>query len=217
MDLSTRALALAVGWAAYFTLHSALASHWVKHRVQRRFPGLRRWYRLLYNGMAVVLILPLAWATLVPPSPELWAFTGWVGWVADAVALAALAGFVWTSRQYRMDLFLGTRQLRADADDNETFTLSPLHRFVRHPWYLLGLLFLWSRDMDLLRLVSATMITGYLFVGARLEEEKLCRDFGEAYREYRRKVPGIIPLPWRFLSRTEARRLTGTRTDIQAR
>jgi hypothetical protein len=46
-------------------------------------------------------------------------------------------------------------------------------------------------------------------VGSRLEERKLVERFGERYRTYRQRVPGLLPLPWRMLGREEARRLAG--------
>jgi hypothetical protein len=44
----------------------------------------------------------------------------------------------------------------------------------------------------------------YFIVGAWLEERKLEAHFGAAYRKYRSRVPGLIPLPWKRLSATEA-------------
>ena len=34
-------------------------------------------------------------------------------------------------------------------------SLSPLHRWVRHPWYFLGLLILWTQEMNAALLVTA--------------------------------------------------------------
>lgn len=51
------------------------------------------------------------------------------------------------------------------------------------------------------------MIALYLFVGSRLEESTRLLYQGAAYRTYRRLVPGLIPLPWKFLTRKQARDL----------
>jgi protein-S-isoprenylcysteine O-methyltransferase Ste14 len=121
-----------------------------------------------------------------------------------------MAGFVLSSGTYDMGEFLGTKPLRekrADAVEHDGFRISPLHRYVRHPWYALGLVLVWTRDMNAPLLVSSLAITLYLFVGAWLEERKLETHFGAAYRAYCEKVPGLIPLPWKRLSPTEAEKL----------
>ena len=87
--------------------------------------------------------------------------------------------------------------------------ISPWHRFVRHPWYTLGLVLIWTRDMNAASFVSAEAITLYFVIGSRFEEHKLVAEFGDRYREYQRKVPRLIPLPWRVLSRDDAARLAG--------
>lgn len=61
--------------------------------------------------------------------------------------------------------------------------------------------------MNAARLVSALAITAYFVIGSRLEEQKLIARFGEAYRRYRDRVPGLLPRPWRTLRREDARRL----------
>ncbi|MEW6163508.1 MAG: hypothetical protein AB1642_00455 [Pseudomonadota bacterium] len=198
---------LALGWLAYAALHSLLAALPVKAWVTRRWPGCAPWYRLAFNALATFLVLPLAWATHAIPGDWLWRWSGAWAWLANGLALAALAGFWFSTRGYDMGEFLGTRPLRerrADAVEHENFRISPLHRHVRHPWYALGLVLVWTRDMNAPWLVSACAITLYFIVGSRLEERKLERHFGPAYREYREKVPGLIPLPWKRLTPAEA-------------
>ena len=67
---------LALGWIAYAALHSLLAALTVKAWVTRRWPGFARYYRLAFNALAVVLILPLAWATYAIPGEWLWRWSG---------------------------------------------------------------------------------------------------------------------------------------------
>jgi protein-S-isoprenylcysteine O-methyltransferase Ste14 len=126
------------------------------------------------------------------------------------LAVAAALGFLWSLRWYDGSEFLGLRQWRRDlraAEDQEGFHLSPLHRYVRHPWYSLGLVLVWTRDMDPAFLMTALMITLYFALGSRLEERKLLVYHGEIYRRYRRRVPGLIPIPWRYLTGQQARDL----------
>lgn len=136
--------------------------------------------------------------------PMLWTWPGALHWLANALALTAIGGFLWSLRYYSGGEFLGLEQLRDSQRNSDTqgpFTLSPLHRFVRHPWYFFGLVIIWTRDMDPGFLVTAVLITAYFIIGSRLEENKLIYYYGDVYRRYRSMVPGLVPLPWRYLDR----------------
>jgi protein-S-isoprenylcysteine O-methyltransferase Ste14 len=216
---------LVQAWAAYFVVHSLLASVRVKRWVAVRHPGWMRGYRLFFNVVAVVLVVPPLVLTFAWRGEPLWAWTGPWAWLANGLALAAAAGFVWSLRFYDSGEFLGLRQWRGrvrSVEDQERLHISPLHRFVRHPWYALGLVIVWTRDMDPAFLITALAITLYFVLGSRLEERKLIHYHGEAYRRYRRRVPGLLPLPWRVLSPAQAAELEGlsraggARTDAEA-
>jgi hypothetical protein len=194
-------------WSGYFILHSFTASLWLKRLVAGRLPALMPAYRLLFNLLALLGLAPPLWLLIAWRGTPLWAWSGIGWWLANGLALAAVIGFVWSLRFYDGDEFLGLRQLRAGerrVEDQEHLHISPLHRHVRHPWYALGLVIIWSRDMDAVTLLSNSLLTLYFIVGYRLEERKLLTYHGERYRRYREKVPGLIPLPWRCLSRAEA-------------
>ena len=132
--------------------------------------------------------------------------------------MLAVAGFLVTLKGYDGSEFIGLRQWRDGeqrVEDQEQFKLSPLHRFVRHPWYALGLVLVWTREMTVAWFLTAILVTLYFVLGSRMEERKLEAYHGEIYREYRRRVPGLIPLPWRWLDKNEARRLV-SRTGRRA-
>ncbi|MDD3450192.1 MAG: hypothetical protein PHF72_14310, partial [Gammaproteobacteria bacterium] len=167
-------------------------------------------YRLLFNLQAAILLLPPLWLTYSYEGEMLCAWRGAWFWVANGIAALAAAGFLWSLRWYDGREFLGLRQWRereASVEDQERLHLSPLHRWVRHPWYFLGLLIIWTRDMNLAWLLSAVLASVYLWIGSRFEERKLLVYHGEAYRRYRERVPALIPLPWRRLDAGEAARL----------
>ncbi len=205
-------LVLVLAWLAYAIVHSWLASLRLKRFVAARWPRLMPGYRLGYNLLATVLIIPPLWWTFTLPGPLLWEWTGLSWWIANGMALLALLGVAWTLQDYDSNEFIGIRQWRDNelsVEDQEGFHISPLHRFVRHPWYSLSLVLIWTRGMNLAFLVTAIMMTLYFIVGAHLEEQKLMVYHGERYRRYCRLVPGIVPLPWRYLSRTQAEELQG--------
>jgi protein-S-isoprenylcysteine O-methyltransferase Ste14 len=202
---------LVLAWLVYFGLHSLLASLPLKRWVARNHPDWTPGYRLFFNISATLLLVPPLAITYLERGPWLWEWTGIGWWIANGLAAAAAFGILWSLRWYDGSEFLGLRQWRSGvraAEDQESFHLSPLHRYVRHPWYSLGLVLVWTRDMDPAFLTTAAMITLYFILGSRLEESKLLVYHGERYRSYRRQVPGLIPLPWRYLTRDQARDLT---------
>lgn len=201
---------LIAAWLGYFIVHSLLASLSVKTWVAVHWPWLMPWYRLFFNTMAVVLLVIPFYLTWAIGGETVFAWKGIWWWVGNGLALAALTGFLYSLRHYDSSEFLGLRQHRDGeqrVEDQERFRVSPLHQHVRHPWYFLGLILIWTRDMTAAMLVSSVMMTLYFVVGSWLEERKLLAYYGEAYREYRRRVPGLLPLPWRRLSRTQAQKL----------
>ncbi len=211
MAMKFDALALlTLCWVVYFVIHSLLAGIRAKAWVARRWPRFMPVYRLSYNIIAMVLLTLPVMLIFTINGAYWWRWTGAGWWLANGAALAAIITFLWSLRYYDGATFLGWRQFRdglSRAEDPGLLQLSPLHRFVRHPWYFLGLVVLWTRDMNTPLLLSAAIITVYLWVGSRLEERKLVYYYGEAYREYRKRVPGLIPLPGRTISAQEADRL----------
>lgn len=196
---------LALGWLLYAALHSLLADLRVKDAAGKRWPGFAPWYRLAYNVVALLTALPLLWLMRAVPGAELWTWNGAWAWLGNGLALAALLGAMQSSRAYAMNDFLGLGVLGGDKEiERDVFRLSMPHRFVRHPWYSFGLVIVWTRDMNAAMLVSALAITLYFVLGSRLEEKKLIAIHGDIYRRYRERVPGLIPLPWKWLSREQA-------------
>ncbi len=198
---------LALGLIAFFILHSFLASLFVKQKVENASPLIVKYYRLFYNLLALVLFFPLYFMLRTYPGPTLWAWDYPYSILADALAVCAIFAFMWTLKGYDMMEFLGIRQLsskKVSAHDQGAMHISTLHRYVRHPWYTLILVVLWTRDIHLAQLVAYSLITLYFVLGSRLEEKKLIVYYGEAYKQYMKKVPGIIPLPGRNLNKQEA-------------
>jgi protein-S-isoprenylcysteine O-methyltransferase Ste14 len=202
---------LMFAWLLYFLVHSWLASLSAKRWVAAHRPRWMPAYRLVFNLLALALLLPPLWLTYAVKGPTLWQWTGLGWWLANGLALTAIFGFASSLRHYDGSEFLGLRQLRAGitaVEDQERFIISPLHRFVRHPWYSLGLVLIWTRDMDPAFLTTAVSVTLYFLIGSLLEERKLIAYHGPVYRRYRRLVPSLLPLPWRYLTRDQAKRLT---------
>lgn len=206
-------------WTAYAALHSLLASVTVKRWVVDNKVNWMPAYRLMFNGIAILLVIPPLWYTLTAQTPMLWAWTGAWSWLANGLALLAIFGVMWSSRCYDSSEFIGIKQWREGicaVEDQESFQISSLHRFVRHPWYSLSLVLIWSRDMNSAWLLTASLITLYFIFGSRLEERKLKLYHGDVYQRYAQQVPGLIPRPWRYLSASKAQQLVDENRQKQA-
>ena len=211
-DHSIELIILAVAWIIYGIIHSLLASLRCKAWFRARWPQQMYGYRIAFNISAVILLLPILLLEYNIDALPLWSWAGTAKIITLSIMVMAIGGFIWSTRYYDMSHFIGSRQWRNRAsinhnhanDDGSTFTISPLHRFVRHPWYSLALLLLWSRDIESTTLVTNLIVSGYFIIGARLEENKLVGQFGDQYRAYQQRVPAIVPRPWRYLSAAEA-------------
>ncbi|NOX75904.1 MAG: hypothetical protein GXP17_04675 [Gammaproteobacteria bacterium] len=194
---------LGLGFIAYFVMHSLLASLWLKQKVLRRWPRIMPAYRLIFNLLSVILLLPLIWLMHQNPGALIWQWPGMLSGLMKGLTFAAILGFFWSLKSYDNGVFLGWTQWRnrhMDSTDPDSLHISTLHRFVRHPWYFFFLVIMWAQDLHLAQFVVYGLITGYFIVGSRLEENKLIAHYGEPYRKYRRQVPGLFPLPWRWMS-----------------
>lgn len=189
---------LGVATILYFFVHSLLADNRVKARLAGR-PIKKSHYRLVYNGVAMGGLVLIGWLYLrtdkqqVGP-PLLHTVCADVAGIFMLVAGAVIGSVAFA--HYDTAEFLGLRQLRSDALQTEKLQTSGLNAVVRHPLYLATLLVLWGwfvltpNDAVLL---LAILGSGYLYVGAKLEEQKLSSAFGEAYRHYQQQVPMLLP------------------------
>jgi len=194
MGVSPWLVLIAVG--LYGLVHSVLASLWAKARARRAFgPGSERWYRLGYNLFAVLSLLPVLALPALLPDRELYRLTApWLYLTLTGQGLAALAilvGLLHTG----VWSFLGLRQLvKPEAESPPELVVRGLYRYVRHPLYTAGLLFIWLLPVMTVNLLALNLgLTLYLIIGAMFEERKLVREFGQAYVDYQRRVPMLVP------------------------
>lgn len=163
-------------------------------------PFIDRWRQR--GRRAYALILPV-WAVFIGAAfVSMWPFrfsryyATWAAWVPAAflfwigfsIYSAAFKGFDRAQVS-------GLAELEPDQHRQELVTTGIRGR-VRHPIYLghlcevLG----WCVGTGLVGLYALAgfaMVTGALMV--RIEDRELEQRFGEAYREYRRAVPAVIP------------------------
>ncbi len=182
----------------YGFVHSLLATLGTKARLRKWFgPGVDRWYRLIYNTIGILTFLPVLFLTAAFPGQELYIISSPWSYLALAGQLLALVALAIGFLQTGVWSFLGFEQVlnptRSTSTSSQMVT-SGLYRWVRHPLYTAGLVFIWLTPIMTTSLLALNIgLTIYLVLGAYYEERKLVREFGEEYTRYQEKVPMLIP------------------------
>lgn len=196
-------------WVAWCALHSALISLTVTRFLQDRLGNSYRFYRLFYNILAILTIIPLYLFTQTNVGQVVFSWQG--GWrvIQIGILSGALLLFVLGALKYDLKTFLGITQIKADTSDAKhanhtimstsgTLDASGVLGFSRHPWYLAALMLIWSwqKDIHLARFWVNCVLSGYLIVGTLLEERKLRLELGQSYRDYSEEVSMLLPIKW---------------------
>jgi protein-S-isoprenylcysteine O-methyltransferase Ste14 len=187
-------LILILAMSIWGAIHSFLASLTVKSFFQRYVGfGFMRFYRLIYNGFSLISFLPILWLTVVLPDRPLYQVPlPWSLLLLAGQGFAVILLLVGVLQTGPLS-FAGVRQL-FEEERPASLVTSGLYRYVRHPLYTAGLLFLWlTPTMTLNRLTLYLVATLYILIGAIFEERKLLGEFGEAYARYQRSTPMLIP------------------------
>lgn len=189
---------LAVLWTLWCFIHSILISRTVVRPVRKKLGDGYRFYRLFYNTVSVVTLVPVLFYSASLSGDALFDWAGPWRPVQVLLALGALLFFATGARHYDLRQFVGLRQI-AEHETGKGLTetgeldTSGVLGVVRHPWYAGGILILWARPLDPAALITNAVLTVYLVAGAFLEEAKLVEEFGNRYRKYQEKVPMFLP------------------------
>jgi protein-S-isoprenylcysteine O-methyltransferase Ste14 len=190
-----------------------LVAFGVQHSVMAR-PAFKRWWvrvvpsaieRSTYVLASSVVLALLYWQWRTMPTviwdvrapaarAALWALF-WLGW-----AIALLATFLIN----HFDLF-GLRQVylasRQKPYTSVEFRVRLLSRVVRHPLMLGMLIAFWAAPvMTAGHLLFSAGMTTYILIATQLEERDLVASLGHQYRDYRREVSMLVPIPRRHVT-----------------
>jgi protein-S-isoprenylcysteine O-methyltransferase Ste14 len=202
MEISVKYLYAVLGWVLWCTFHSTLISTTVTDFAKKKLGGGFRFYRLFYNVVSLVTLIPLVYYSHTLREAPIFRWEGSLGIVQVFLLAISVYLFVAGGRHYSWARFWGISQIKvgragSSLADSSTFVVSGIHRIIRHPWYLGGILIVWAQDMSASTILINMVISVYFMIGAVLEERKLVLEFGEKYREYQRTVSMLFP--WRWL------------------
>lgn len=194
-------IAVLVGMVLYAFSHSLLAGRgktWFRRRWgERAYHGL---YRLIYNILAVILLLPILYLVVWHPGPIVWAWSLDRELILFAIQILGIVGFAISLFQIDFMRFSGLTQFRVYLSGgtlplpDEPLQTRGMYALVRHPLYLFSMLLVWPvTTMTGAYLGFAIGVTGYFLLGSFYEERRMVEYYGQDYLDYRRRVPWLIP------------------------
>ncbi len=196
-------LVLLLFWIAWCFVHSGMISLGATAYLKRLLGKSFKYYRLFYNMTALLTLIPLYLVSLSMKGELIFSWNG--GW--RGVQLSLFAGslllFVLGARHYDLANFLGFAQITTGKNNSimsESGQLdsSGILGVIRHPWYLAGLMLIWSSQQDVYttRFWINIILSAYFIIGALLEERKLRIELGQSYLNYCKRVSMLIPFKW---------------------
>ena len=192
----------------FFAQHSIFIRRPVRNALRKAIPD--RFYGLAYtyaSALAIVLLIVL-WQHV---GGHLYSLYGAGRWTLRIILMLAFIGVLWgIGSLEKFDAFGANaylNHLRRREVPPGHLTVKGPYGIVRHPFYAFAIVALWATPaLSVDRLLLNVLFTGWILLGANLEERDLLADFGEDYARYRESVPMLVPRPWK--TPTKAQRAT---------
>jgi methanethiol S-methyltransferase len=183
-------------WAGWCVIHSLLNSEGIVGKALPPGSSITPYYRIVYSLFAAITLALVYWITPREGDVPLWEWHGPLVVVQGAIWIVALAIGYLSFRLISIWGFLGITALgisRNARKSSDKLITSGIYRETRNPQFLAVLLLLWARDLTSIGLVINIILSFYLIIGARIEEKRLVRKFGDICLKYMSRVPRFIP------------------------
>jgi len=193
-------LYIAFLWAAYCALHSYLISIGFTRFMNRMLKKYYAFYRLFYILISLLLLIPLINYTVQLDNQEIIIYGPKLDILRYVLTSGSLLMFFWAFfLDYDALTFFGVRQILNFGRIKKNGSSDEIKRrgllgIIRHPMYLALIVYLWCQIHKTSDIVVSAVLTIYIIIGTRLEEKKLVLEFGEAYLNYQKEVPMLVPL-----------------------
>jgi methanethiol S-methyltransferase len=187
-------LVLFFAWLLYGAIHSLMASNFFKDFMSKNLGKNFRFYRLIYNFIAFVSLIPVLILQFSVEKTPLWQVSDYEQVIGKFICVWGVIFIATALQGYDLGEFSGFDL----ANDNKPQELKTdgLLKYMRHPIYFGILLLVWGlfiADASTRNLTGAIAVTIYLLVGIYFEEKKLVETYGEAYQNYQKQVAMLIP------------------------
>jgi methanethiol S-methyltransferase len=186
---------LFVAWMLYYGSHSYLAALNIKRIFQGFMGSAYKWYRLLYSIVFTAGFLAiLLYAGTIMPQYLLDPSVG-MEYIGYMLATFGTIICVKSMKGISVTRFIGLSP-QDDLRENNELVLDGLYRWVRHPLYagmilvFLGYFFFLPTLASVVHLIALLV---YVPIGIYFEEKKLITLHGQAYIDYQKAVPPLIP------------------------
>ena len=190
-------------WIGWCTLHSGMISLSVINALKRKLGDSFKYYRVFYNVIALITLIPLYLASLSLKGDLVFSWSGYWRVVQLLLFAASLLLFILGARKYNLSNFLGFEQITSGKNhsvmsESGELDTSGILGITRHPWYLAGLMLIWTSQQHVhtTRFWINVILSCYFIIGALLEERKLKRELGQSYLDYCEQVSMLIPYKW---------------------
>lgn len=193
-------------WLAGSINLGLIALFGLQHSVMAR-PAFKRWLTAfvpahLERAVYVLATCPVLLAVLLfwqPLPGMIWqsedSFVTFLLWTLYAAGWLLLVAATYMIDHFELfGLAQAWRHWRGESTPADDLRMVYAYRYVRHPIYTGWLIIFWATpQMSAGHLIFAIGMSAYILVGILCEERDLIAAFGDRYREYRSRVPALIP------------------------